>query len=209
MEVSPKTIERFSLYRRLLKRFDGEWISSRQLAKLAGVTAAQVRRDMMSLGCIGASAMGYLAAELRISIGEFLDVPGGTNVALVGAGELGRSILSFFAGRRKNLRIVATFETDPWLIDRKLRGCESYPVERMQEIIKEKEITLAIIATPVEAAQQTADMLVQAGIRGILNFAPVNLDVPNNVFVEDNDITTSLEKVAYFASSDIKSKVKQ
>lgn len=209
MEVSPKTIERFSLYRRLLERFDSEWISSRQLAKLAGVTAAQVRRDMMSLGCTGASAMGYLAAELRISIGEFLDVPGGINVALVGAGELGRSILSFFAGRRKNLRIVATFEADPWLIDRKLRGCESYPTERMQEIIKQKDITLAIIATPVEAAQQTTDKLVEAGIKGILNFAPVNLDVPTNVFVEDNDITTSLEKVAYFASSDIKHKVKQ
>jgi len=198
-QISPKTIERFSLYRRLLERYGDQRIASQVLAKLAGVTAAQVRRDMMALGCTGSSSRGYISAELREVIGEYLDSPEGMNIAMVGVGELGRSILSYFAGRHKKLRIVAAFDVDPWLTDRKLRGCESFPVCRMAEVIAEKNIRLAIIAVPPAAAQETADTLVQAGVRGILNFSPVALNVPDDIFVEHNDITTSLEKVAFFA----------
>lgn len=199
IEISPKTIERFSIYRRLLERYDAQRVASQVLAELAGVTAAQVRRDMMALGCMGSSSRGYLTAELREAIGEYLDAPDGMNIAMVGVGELGRSILSYFAGRHKKLRIVAAFDVDPWLTDRKLRGCESFPASRMPEIIAQKNIRLAIIAVPPAAAQEVADVLVRAGVCGILNFSPVALNVPDDVFVEHNDITTSLEKVAFFA----------
>ncbi|HNX26658.1 MAG TPA: redox-sensing transcriptional repressor Rex [Phycisphaerae bacterium] len=197
--ISSKTIERFSIYRRLLERYAGERVASGVLAELAGVTAAQVRRDMMALGCMGSSSRGYIAAELRQAIGEYLDAPEGLNIALVGAGELGRSILSYFAGRHKKLRIVAAFDVDPWLTDRKLRGCECYQADKMPEIIAKKNIKLAIIAVPPAAAQQAADVLIKAGVTGILNFSPTALTVPENIFVEYNDITTSLEKVAFFA----------
>lgn len=198
-QISPKTVERFSIYRRLLERYTAQRVASQALAELAGVNAAQVRRDMMVLGCMGSSSRGYIAAELRQAIGEYLDSPEGMNIALVGAGELGRSILSYFAGRHRKLRIVAAFDVDPWLTKRKLRGCECYPADMLPEIIREKNITLAIIAVPPAAAQQVADVLVQAGVTGILNFSPAALNVPDGIFVEHNDITTSLEKVAFFA----------
>ena len=203
-EISPKTIERFSIYRRLLERYEGERVASQTLAELAGVTATQVRRDMMALGCMGSSSRGYLAAELRQAIGEYMDDPDGMNIALVGAGELGRSILSYFAGRHKKLRIVAAFDIDPWLTGRKLRGCESFSAEKMAEVIAEKNIRLAIIAVPPVAAQQVADVLVRAGVKGILNFSPATLNVPDKIFVEHNDITTALEKVAFFARKSFK-----
>jgi len=202
LHVSAKTIGRLSLYRRVLYglRAEGEkYIFSHQLAAYTGGTAAQVRRDVMALGYSGSPSKGYNVDELIQSIGSFLDSPEGQRVALVGVGNLGRAILAYFAGRRPKLSIEAAFDTDPAKVNRVIHGCRCYPVDQLESVIKELDIQIGVITVPAEQAQGVAERLCRAGISGLLNFAPVRLWVSSGVHVEDIDMTTSLEKAAYFA----------
>jgi redox-sensing transcriptional repressor len=209
--ISNRNIGRLSLYRRLLNVLQAEGIRniySHQLATLAGCTAAQVRRDLMVVGYSGSPTHGYEVARLIESLREFLDAPGGQGVALVGVGNLGKAILSYFAGRRPNLKIVAAFDNDSYKANRVIHGCRCYSMENLYEVTQSQGIRLAIITVPAQAAQAVADALVKGGVRGILNFAPVRLRVGPHVHVEDIDMTVSLEKVAYFARQSGKRKDK-
>lgn len=200
--VSGKTIGRLSLYRRVLYGLlaEGERaIFSHQLAVLVGGTAAQVRRDVMALGYMGSPTRGYDIAELIGSIGEFLDVPEGQKAALVGIGNLGRALLAYFAGRRPKLTIEAAFDTDPTKVNRVIHGCRCYPIEDLTSVVRDQGIQVGIVSVPSDYAQQVTDKLCQAGVLGLVNFAPVRLRVLRHIYVEDIDMTMSLEKVAYFA----------
>ncbi len=200
--IPDKTIGRLSVYRRLLNRLLSEGarnVYSHQLAAMAGVTPAQVRRDMMSIGYSGSPNRGYDIVELMKSIGQSLDDPEGQRAALVGIGNLGRALLAYFSGRRPKLAIVAAFDSDPRKCDRVVQGCRCYRIDRLSEVANEMNINVGVITVPSAEAQKVADFMVFAGIRGILNFAPVRLHMPANVYVEDIDMTTALEKTAYFA----------
>lgn len=200
--LSEKIVGRLSQYRRVLHNLAESGIRqifSHELAAYAGVSAAQVRRDIMHIGYSGNPNRGYGVNELLESIRSFIDAPGGQRVALVGVGNLGRAIIAYYAGRRPNLSIVAAFDSDPEKWGRVIHGCRCYPSDEIGTVIADKDISCAIITTPADTAQDVADGLVSAGIRGILNFAPVALKVPGGVYVEDIDMATSLEKVAYFA----------
>lgn len=197
-----RTIGRLSLYRRLLEggtRPVPESIFSHELAQLACVTPAQVRRDLMSVGASGIPGRGYRVRDLIDSITALLDDPDGQDIALMGVGNLGRAILAYFAGRRPKLRITAAFDTDPQKVGRVINGCRCHPLEELEAVLSAGGIRTAIIAVPASKAQETADRLVSAGVLGILNFAPVPLRVPEGVFLEVRDITMSLETVAFFA----------
>lgn len=201
-DVPERTLERLTLYRRLLNVLYMEgvrYVYSRELAEMAGRTPAQVRRDLMAVGFTGNPAHGYRVDGLIKSMRRFLDKPGGQNVALVGAGNLGKALLAYFEGRRPNLRIVAVFDSDPNKVNRLIGGCRCYSPDRMAQVVKAKDVQVAVIAVPASSAQQVADRLVASGVRGILNFAPALLRVPQGVYVEDLDMTTALEKVAYFS----------
>jgi redox-sensing transcriptional repressor len=200
--ISQRTVGRLSLYRRLLNALAAQGtknVYSHQLAAMAGATAAQVRRDLMAVGYMGTSIRGYDIEELIKSIGSFLDDPQGQSAALVGIGNLGRAILSYFTGRRPNLSIVAAFDVDPGKVGRVINGCRSYPLEELETVTRELDIRLGVLTVPAAAAQSVAESMVRAGIRGILNFAPAPLKMPAGVYVEDIDMTMSLEKVAYYA----------
>jgi redox-sensing transcriptional repressor len=200
--ISDRSIGRLSLYRRLLNVLQAEGIRniySHQLATIAGCTAAQVRRDLMVVGYSGNPTNGYEVTRLIEGLREFLDAPGGQGAALVGVGNLGKAILSYFAGRRPNLQIAAAFDNDPYKVNRVIHGCRCYSMENLYEVAQGQGIRLAIITVPAQAAQGVADALAKGGVRGILNFAPVRLRVPPHVHIEDIDMTVSLEKVAYFA----------
>ena len=200
--ISAKTIGRLSLYRRLLRTLidDGRQnIYSHELAAMAGASAAQVRRDIMNIGYSGNPNRGYDVGELAKSIGNFIDTPDGQRAALVGVGNLGRAILAYFAGRRPKLSIEAAFDNDPQKVARVIKGCRCYPIEKLNTVIQKKNISIGIITVPAGEAQKAADYLIQTGVKGLLNFAPVPLKVPSNIYVEDIDMTMSLEKVAYFA----------
>lgn len=153
----------------------------------------------MAVAGMGNPNRGYSVIELTESIEAFFGNQEPLNVALVGLGNIGRAILAYFHGRRPNLSIVAAFDIDPNRVDCVIHGCRCYPLEALGEKIQQQNIGVGIIAVPVSAAQETADALVQHGVQGIVNFAPIPLRVPQNVYLEQVDITTSLEKAAYFA----------
>lgn len=200
--ISQKNIARLSLYRRLLSRLQTDGVKniySHDLARMAGGTAAQVRRDLMVVGTFGNPKRGYDVKELIDSIGAVLDAPAGEGVALAGVGNLGRAILAYFSGRRPRLSIVAAFDTDPSKANRVIHGCRVYASDDLASVISREGIRIAVLTVPAAQAQAVAEGLVAAGVRGILNFAPAPLRVPPEVFVEDIDMTMSLEKVAFFA----------
>ncbi len=191
-----------SLYRRLLRRLQekgAQNIYSHQIAELAGVTAAQVRRDWMAIGYKGSSSSGYNVQGLIESIGGFLDSPLGQNAALIGTGHLGRAILAYFVGRNPKLNIAAAFDNDPEKIGTMIQNLKIEDIARLKQTIEQKKITIGIIAVTADAAQEVADRLVDAGVKGVMNFAPVILQMPKEVFVENIDLAVALEKVAYFA----------
>jgi len=202
MAVSGKTIGRLSQYRRILYGLmaDGErYIFSHQLAAYMGGSAAQVRRDVMAVGYTGSPTRGYDVHELSRAIGDFLDAPSGQSVALVGVGNLGRAILAYFTGRRPRLSIVAAFDVDPGKVNRVIHGCRCFSFDEMETVVRDKQIEIGLITVPADQAQGVTERLVRAGVTGIVNFAPVRLWVPADVYVEEIDMTTSLEKAAYFA----------
>ena len=200
--VSRKTIARMSLYRRLLislRDAGTSHVFSHQLAKLAGLTAAQVRRDFMAIGYSGSPTRGYEVDKCIDSIGGFLDGPSRQDVALVGAGKLGRSIIAHFSGRRPKLAIVAAFDDDPAKVGGRIEGCRCFATDIMESTVRDLGIQIAILATPPAAAQGATDTLVRAGVRSIVSFAAAPLQVPEGVSVIDMDITAALETAAYIA----------
>ena len=131
-------------------------------------------------------------------IGRIIDLEEGLNVAVIGMGNLGRAITHYFIGKRSKLNIVAAFDVDTSKIDRVISGVKCYAMQRLSEILKEMDISIALLTVPADAAPDTTEKLVTAGVKGILNFTTVPLNVPSNVYLEEYDMITSLEKVAYF-----------
>ncbi len=200
-KLPEKTVERLSEYRRtlLLCLAEGKThIFSHDLAKLHNITAVQVRRDIMFIGYSSAQRKGYDIKEMIDVIGRVLDAETGLNVAIVGIGNLGRAITSYFSGKRSKLNIVAAFDNDPGKTDRIIAGVSCFKISMIPEIIKEKGISIGIITVPSDFAADTAKSLIESGIKGILNFTSVPLNVPENVYLENSDMITLLEKVAYF-----------
>ena len=200
--ISDKTVARLSIYRRVLQSMQDEGqehVFSHELASKAGCTAAQVRRDVMATGYTGSPVRGYDVAALASSINEFLFQSGAQQAALVGVGNLGRALMAFSPRQNPRIPIVAAFDNDPAKVNRVIHGCRCYPVDELEEIVQAQEIRIGIIAVPAAAAQETARRLCRAGVSGLLNFAPVHLWVPPNVYIENLDLSMSLEKVAFFA----------
>lgn len=200
--ISPKVIGRLSLYRRVLHELVAggqSHVFSHELARLAGVTAAQVRRDVMAVGYSGSPVRGYEIASLIESIAAMLDAGQGDSVALVGLGNLGRAVLDYLGGRRSKMRLAAAFDVDPAKVNRVVHSVRCYPMEELASVVESQAIASAVVTVPASAAQEVSDRLVSAGVRGILNFAPARLRVPEGVFVEDVDMAMALEKVAYFS----------
>ena len=172
---------------------------SHQLAALAISTPAQVRRDLMTIGFSGSPRRGYAIQELVDAINAVLARSVETSVALIGVGNLGRAILAYFANRQPWVRFVAAFDNDPDKIGRVINGCRVYAIEQAEEVLRREGIRGAVVAVPAADAQAVTDALVLAGVKSILNFAPVRLRVPTGVFVEDMDMATALDRVAYYA----------
>lgn len=200
--IPGKTIERLSIYRRLLHKMaeDGRGkVYSHYLAEKSGVSAAQVRRDLMEIGCSGNTKKGYDIEELVESIGNVLDNPAGEPVALIGLGNLGRALLPFFAAHHPKLKIVASFDNDPGKTGRVIHGCRSYPFTELKRVVADQGIRVAILTVPAPVAQEVAKELVAAGVTGILNFAPAMLRLPEEVSIESMDMSSALEKISYLS----------
>ncbi len=205
--IPPRTVGRLSLYWRTLRdlALEGQTnVYSHFIAAKLRVTAAQVRRDLMVLGYSGTPARGYDVQALRQLIEAEIYSSMEQKAAIAGVGNIGRALLKFFTGRRPTLRIVASFEVNPEKYDRLIHGYPCYSIENAGNVIREQGITVGIIAVPDKEAQYVANLFVNAGVRGILNFARTALEVPPDVYVEDIDLAMSLDWVAYFARRSLK-----
>lgn len=200
-KLPDKTVERLSQYRRaLLDYLSGgkQHIFSHEIANLLHITAVQVRRDLMLIGYTGTLRQGYDVKELIEIIGKIIDTRDGQKVAVVGIGNLGRAIMGYFSGKRTRLSIVAAFDVNPEKTGKIYAGVPCYNLDEMEEIIRREGISIAVISVPGEEAVKVAEALVLTGIRGILNFSPKPLNVPPHVYLQEYDMITMLEKIAYF-----------
>jgi len=204
MMLPERTVERLSEYRRSLLQClekGKTHIFSHELAELHHNTAVQVRRDIMFIGYTSMQRKGYDVRELINVIGEILDSEKGLNVAVVGIGNLGRAVTTYFVGKRSKLNIIATFDVDHTKIDRVISGVKCYPLSRIKEIVEANQISIAIITVPAASANEVTAQLVESGIKGIMNFTTVPLNVPDDCYLDEYDMITSLEKVAYFVKT--------
>jgi redox-sensing transcriptional repressor len=201
VKLPERTVERISEYRRTLLNCLNEGkthIYSHELAQMHHNTAVQVRRDIMFIGYSSMQRKGYDVRELIDVIAEILDSDAGLNVAVVGIGNLGRAITTYFLGKRSKLNIIATFDVDPNKVNRVIAGVKCYAMSDMQDVIREKNISIAIITVPADQAREVAENLYLSGVKGLLNFTTVPLNVSPEVYIDEYDMVTSLEKVAYF-----------
>jgi redox-sensing transcriptional repressor len=196
-----KTVERLSEYRRQLLGCLAEnknYIFSHDLAALLHITAVQVRRDLMLIGYSSVLRKGYDIKELIDTIGRIIDSGEGLNVAIIGIGNLGRAVTGYFRGKRSKLNVVASFDNDPQKVNKVVSGVKCYHVQDMEQIIKDLNIKIAIMTVPADYAKTILEEVVRFGIKGILNFTTVPLKVPSGIYLEEYDMITSIEKVAYF-----------
>ncbi len=201
MKLPGKTVERLSEYRRTLLECLNEkknFIFSHDLAARLHITAVQVRRDLMLIGYASVQRKGYDVKELVEKIGTIIDSEKSMNVAIIGIGNLGRAVAGYFKGKRSKLNLVASFDNDPLKVNKVISGVKCYPHNEMETVIRELDIRIAIITVPPDYAKEIAEETVRFGIKGILNFTTVPLNVPSWVFLEEYDMITSIEKVAYF-----------
>lgn len=197
-------IERLSVYRRIARQLieeGDERVFSHDLAAFTHISPSLVRRDLMSLDVKGVPQRGYRLDELVNAIDKVLDGDSELRVGLVGVGHLGRALLSYYINR-PTLRIVAAFDVDPLKVGRLVHGCRCHDVRDLENVIRELDIKLIILCVPAAHAQSVAQAVSALGVRGILNFAPVRLHLPESVQVEELDFTTSLEKLAYFSRAE-------
>jgi redox-sensing transcriptional repressor len=199
-----KTIERLSQYRRalLICAAKGKThIFSHEIAKIQHITPVQVRRDIMLIGYTGTLRKGYNVQELIDLIGDIIDTKEGLNVAVVGIGNLGHAMINYFNGKRTKLSIVAAFDSNPDKVGRVFSGVKCYHIDEMPSIIKKDAVSIGIITVPAGSAPEISEKLVQSGIKGILNYTPKPVNVPSHVYLEEYDMITSLEKVAFFVKT--------
>ena len=199
-KLSRATVQRFSLYLRHLQRFLREGtqtVSSGQLGDALGITDAQVRKDLAYLGNLGQPGIGYPAQELIGALRQRLGIDRPWSAIVVGVGNLARALLRYRGFEQQGFRFVALFDTDPGKVGQTVDGLEIFSPDRMAEIVARHHAELGVVAVPAEAAQNVADALVAAGIRGILNFAPTVLRLPPGVSLVAVDLAVQLEQLAF------------
>jgi redox-sensing transcriptional repressor len=201
VDIPDIVIGRLPLYLRALSRLtlEGAKItSSHELGKRLGISSAQIRKDLSHFGEFGKQGTGYQVDYLTEQLRQILKVDKEWKVALVGVGDLGRALAHYNGFRDRGFRITMLFDNDPAKVGTMLDGFQIYDVAQMKDLIRQHGITLAMIAVPAEAAQQVADALVAAGVRGLLNYAPINIAVPEGVKVQYIDPVVHLQRITYY-----------
>ena len=201
--VAPEAcVARLSLYVRELARLGSQritYVSSRRLAQQLGLTDAQVRRDLSTFGQFGTSGRGYEVQRLHDRLTAILGVAGRTwPVALVGVGNLGSALLAYRGFRQRGFLFRLAVDTDAQKLGRTIQGLTVAPANQLAELVKKHQIQIGLIAVPVGSAQAVCDQLVAGGVRAIVNFAPVHLEVPPTVWLRVVDLAIELESLAFY-----------
>ena len=194
------TIQRLALYVQVLESFHREGsdvLSSEVLARACNVNPSQIRKDLAYFGKFGVRGVGYFVQDLLSSIKQSLGVDRIWKCALVGVGNLGRALLRHSDFQRRGFHIVGAFDCDPFKIGEEVSGLEVICSRRLKEKVEELGIEVGLITTPPERAQRAANYLMDAGVHGIVNFAPARINVPDGVHVEYVDFFHHLYAVAF------------
>ena len=198
------TVERLSLYRRVLLNYPVDKkpnIHSHQLAHLLKINPAHVRRDLMLIGFTGDIHNGYDILSLIKSIGQAIDCVRVQKVAFVGIGDLGRAVADYFNHQDTKLKVAATFRMneEPAV---QFQDVKCYNISRMKNIMRKENIELFVLAVPTTYAEDISKVVIDSGVKGILNFSSVHLNVPDSIYIEHYDMISKLEKLAYFTNKD-------
>lgn len=200
VNISKATIDRLPLYFRTLRLAQDEGIdivSSDELGRRLGITPEQIRKDLASFGQFGKKGVGYYVNELKRNVGEILGLNNHWNIAVVGIGHLGAALANYQNFVTLGFNLVALFDQDPNVIGTTVNHVKVEDIQRMKEIVQERNIQIGIIAVPAAFAQGVANQLVAAGIKGIWNFAPIKMDVPDSMHIVNEDLSIGLSSLSY------------
>lgn len=204
LEVPEVVVERLPLYVRTLKELAQrrvEVVSSKELGERLHTTPAQIRKDLSVFGRFGKQGSGYRVQTLLTALQTILGLDREWGVAVVGVGRLGRAIISYPGFAPEGFRIVAALDNDPKQIGQVVGGLMVQPIDELPRLVKEQDVQIAIVAVPRDHAQEVIDLLVQAGIRAILNYAPITPKVPNGVRVQNIDPVLALQAMTYYLAA--------
>ncbi len=199
-KISESTIQRLSLYYRVLSILEKEnikTISSKELAKHEKLTPAQVRKDLSFFGSFGTRGLGYPVTELKNRIATILGLDREWKVAMVGVGNIGSALVGYKEFQRHGFSINMIFDNDQRKIGSNHKGILVSDIANLKEGLRENNIDIVIIAVPATVAQYIVDDIVEAGVSGILNFAPINLKVPENVILRNENMSMELEHISF------------
>ncbi len=200
-KISELTTNRLSVYLRCLDELSKsgvKTISSEELAKRFHLNSAQIRKDLAYFGEFGIRGVGYYVNELRDHLKRILGLDRERRICIIGAGRLGTALADYNGLKRSNFSVVALFDVDKSKIGQTVGNAKIYDFADFHEIAKREQVEIAVIAVPAVAAQKVLDEIVKAGIKAVLNFAPVPLAADSSVKVKTVDLTTSLESLSYF-----------
>ncbi|MFN8650305.1 MAG: redox-sensing transcriptional repressor Rex [Gemmatimonadales bacterium] len=199
-KIAESTVRRLSLYLRFLEDFEEqgmETVSSEELASRGGTTSAQVRKDLSFFGSFGKRGLGYSVAELVRRLREILGLGKTYRVAMIGAGKIGSALVQYRGFRQRGFEIVAIFDADSGKVGRNWNGLAVKDVKDLEPELRKQAVDIAVIVTPADAAQAVADKVVSLGVKAILNFAPIQLMVPDDVVVKTVNLALELETLSY------------
>lgn len=203
--ISMAVIRRLPKYYRYLGDLldnDVQRISSKELSEIIGFTASQIRQDLNNFGGFGQQGYGYNIEALHTEIGKILGLDRPYNAILIGAGNLGQAIANYSGFRKAGFEIKGLFDANPKIIGLKIREFEILDSDKIEDFVKENKIDIGILCVPKNGAQELADRLVACGIKGLWNFAPMDLNVPEDIIVENVNLTESLFTLSYLMKED-------
>jgi redox-sensing transcriptional repressor len=199
-KIAESTVRRLSLYLRFLEEFEEQGastVSSEALAARGGTTSAQVRKDLSFFGSFGKRGLGYRVGALKTRLREILGLDRRYRVVVIGAGKIGSALVQYGGFRERGFDLVAIYDNDPRKVGREWNGLVVQDVAELERDLARSPADLAAVVTPAEAAQGVADRLVRCGVSAILNFAPVQLQVPDPVTVKTVNLVLELEALSY------------
>ena len=205
-DIPKATARRLPIYHRYLRFLHNagkKRVSSTELSEAVKVDSATIRRDVSYFGALGKRGYGYDVEYLLDFFSKTLNQDRLTNVALIGVGNLGHALLNYNFHVSNNVRISAAFDVNEDIVGKILSGVPVYPMTDMVDQLRIQQIDVAILTVPQEVAQDATNRLTEAGVRGIMNFTPIRLSVPDNVRVQNVDLTNELQTLIYFLDNDI------
>ncbi|WIW71384.1 MULTISPECIES: redox-sensing transcriptional repressor Rex [Anaerosinus] len=198
--ISKATIDRLPLYFRTLrvtKEEGREIISSEELGRRLGITPEQIRKDLASFGQFGKKGVGYYVHELMRNIGEILGLDNNWNIAVVGIGHLGAALANYQNFITLGFNLMALFDADEDVVGTIVNKVKVDHINDVNQVVKERNIHIGVIAVPAPFAQEVADKLVTAGVTGIWNFAPRKIVVPEHICIVNEDLSVGLSNLSY------------